>query len=108
MSAAIEQLADRAEAAFAFLRERGLLLQERRILFPESFKGGFVLTFAGSGKEITIEYLDMQFEVRVDGVELFGSNTHREFAGNMFSRAHLLEHLAQLASVLRTQLTSPA
>jgi len=102
----IEEIAERTTAVFAFLRDDGLLLRERRILFPESFKGGFVLIFAGEGREITVEYLDMQFEVRAGSAEIFGPNTHPQFAGNVFSREHFLEHLSQLAVVVQMRLVS--
>jgi len=100
---AIEQLAEKTEAEFTFLCSQGLLRQERRILFPDSFKGGFVLTYAGNGMAVAVEYLDMQFEVRAGEVELFGPNVHPAFSGNMFSREHLLEHLSKLAAVLQAQ-----
>ena len=105
---AIEQIADKTEAALAFLSNRGLLFHERRILHPESYKGGFVLTFSGNGETVTVEYLDMQFEVRIGDAELFGSNLHPEFSGNMFSREHLVEHMPKLAAVLQTQLAKHA
>ena len=104
----IEQLAEATESAFAFLPKLGTPLHERRILFPESFKGGFSLNFSGNGQAITVEYLDMQFEVRAGDIELFGSTVHPGFSGNMFSREHLAEHISTLASVAEALLVKHA
>ena len=104
----VEQLADSTENALAFLCEQGLHQSGRRILFPESFKGGFVLTYAGNGQELTVAYLDQQLEVCAAEAEIFGPKLHPEFAGNMFSREHLLQYLPKLAQVLRAQLFGSA
>jgi hypothetical protein len=100
----IELLAAKVESTFA--SDLKLMPHERRILFPDSFKGGFVLAFSGYGGSIEVEYLDMQFEARIGEVELFGPKVHPKFSGNMFSREHLAEHLPQLVAVVRSQLAT--
>ena len=73
---------------------------------PESAKGGFVLTVASEDPRlrVRIQYLDMQLEVTISGEQAFGDTVHPGFAGNMFSREHLLEALPRLASVIRQAL----
>jgi hypothetical protein len=96
-----KQLALEAEAAFSFLAERGMHVSDRRLLAPESFRGGFTLTFLGAGLEYSIEYLEMQFRVSAAKAEVFGPTVHPEFGGNMFSAEHLRQYLPQLADIVR-------
>lgn len=52
-----------AEDAFAFLGPLGFTLQERRVTRGDSFKDGWLLSFAGPKINLTVQYTDAQFEV---------------------------------------------
>ena len=101
MSTSVPELLKRTERAFDFLRSAGFELKKRESLSPDSFKGGFVLTYSSRENEIVVQYLDMQLEVSQQGQELFGTTTHPEFSGNMFSRDHLLEYIDEIGEIVR-------
>jgi hypothetical protein len=72
-------------------------LTEWSEISPESFKGGFKLIFRNSsGTKVTILYTDYEFQVRAGSKEIFGATKHESFAGNMFSREHLIPALPKL------------
>jgi len=52
-----------AEDAFAFLRPLGFTVHERRVTGGDSFKDGWLLSFAGPKIDLTVRYMDAQFEV---------------------------------------------
>jgi len=52
-----------AEDAFAFLGPLGFVLQERRVTGGDSFRDGWLLSFVGPKINLTVKYLDAQFEV---------------------------------------------
>jgi hypothetical protein len=103
----VSDLTRATENEFAFLAELGLPIVERREFALESYRGGFELTFGGaSGKRVTILYSDYEFDVRADGNEIFGASKHDSFAGNMFSREHLIPALPKLRAATEPALRS--
>ena len=54
------------------------------------------------GARLEIEYLEMQLEVRLGAVEIFGPSIHPGFGGNMFSGPHLVEHLPTISKIVRS------
>jgi hypothetical protein len=102
---AVEQLVDQTVNAFAFLAPSGFKISSRKIIVPESFKGGFTLSYRSGGSSLEIQYSDMEFVVTHDGREMFGATNHPGFAGNMFSREHLAEFLPGLAESIRKELS---
>lgn len=96
-----------AENEFAFLEDLGLPLVEWSEILPESLKGGFKLVFRGpAGKEVVILYTEYEFVVRADQREIFGPFQHETFAGNMFSREHLISALPRIRQSIAPSLTS--
>lgn len=103
----VNDLALAAENEFAFLEALGLPLVEWSEISPESFKGGFKLIFRSqSGKEVVVNYTDCEFEVHADQKEIFGPNQHPQFAGNMFSREHLIGALPKIRQSIESSLSS--
>ena len=101
----VNELALAVENEFAFLEGLGFPLAEWSEIFPESFKGGFKLVFRHqSGKQVVILYTDYEFEVNADGEEIFGPMRHEPFAGNMFSREHLIGALPGIRQSLEPTL----
>jgi hypothetical protein len=67
--------------------------------FGEShYRGGFQVTLADERSNCEVLYSDMQLEVRFNGKEVFGTQVHAGFEGNMFSREHLREYLPRIAA----------
>lgn len=56
---------ERAESAFAFLAAYGFVLTDRLVTEGASFKDGWRLTYASRGIHLTVEYLDVEFDVRL-------------------------------------------
>jgi len=82
-------------------------LAEWSEIFPESFKGGFKLIFRNSsGTKITLVYTDYEFQVHAGAKEIFGASKHDSFAGNMFSREHLIPALPKLRAAVEPALRS--
>ncbi len=107
MMISVEELVLAAENEFAFLEGLGFPLVEWSEIFPESFKGGFKLIFQSpSGRQIVIHYTDCEFEVHADDEEIFGTVRHEPFAGNMFSREHLIDALPKIRQSVETLLRS--
>ncbi len=103
----LEELVLTAENEFAFLEGLGFPLAEWSEICPDSFKGGFKLIFRHpSGLEVLIAYLDYEFEVRANGEEIFGTVRHESFAGNMFSREHLIDALPRIRQSVEPSLRS--
>jgi hypothetical protein len=103
----VNELALAAENEFAFLEGLGLPLVERSEILPETFKGGFKLIFQStSGKRVVIRYTDCEFVVRAGKEEIFGAIRHEPFAGNMFSREHLIGALPRIRQSVETLLRS--
>jgi len=53
----------RAEAAFAFLADLGFRPSERWVTGGQSFRDGWRLVYSAPALTVTVQYLDMQFEV---------------------------------------------
>lgn len=68
----VEDLARATESELSFLAERGYLLAKKEIVWPASFKGGFVLRFENHPKSVRVQYLDMEVEIRIDDALVFG------------------------------------
>ena len=103
----VNDLALAAENEFAFLESLGFPLTEWSEIAPESFNGGFKLVFRNaSGTKVTILYTDYEFQVRAGSKEIFGASKHDSFAGNMFSREHLLPALPKLRAAVEPALRS--
>ena len=103
----VDELALAAEKECAFLEGLGFPLAEWSEIFPESFKGGFKLIFRGSsGTKVVIRYTDCEFSVRAGKKEIFGPNQHEPFAGNMFSREHLIGALPKIRQSIESSLRS--
>jgi|GEM_PF-2100869 len=101
----VNELALAAENEFAFLEGLGFPLAEWSEIFPESFKGGFKLVFRHqSGREVVIAYTDYEFKVRAESKEIFGAECHEPFAGNMFSREHLIDALPRIRQSVEASL----
>lgn len=94
------------QSAFGFLAAAGYALAEAKQVWPESSRGGFVLTYTATSSTLRIEYLDMQLAVERDGEELFGVARHGGFAGNMFSRENLLKCIDRIATEVQSQVES--
>ncbi len=106
MSITVGELASKTERVFAFLSNVGFQLTNRECLSPDSFKGGFVLTYVAANRHVRIQYLDMQLEVSEQNKEVFGPTNHPEFSGNTFSREHLAEHIGHIAKVVERALSA--
>ena len=103
----VNNLALAAENEFAFLESLGFPLTERSEIFPESFKGGFELIFRNaSGTQVTILYTDYEFQMCAGSKEIFGASKHDSFAGNMFSREHLIPALPKIRAAVEPALRS--
>src|SRR5687767_13321035 len=103
----VNELAVAADKEFAFLEGLGFPLTEWSEIFPESFKGGFKLIFRGPlGQKVVIRYTDCEFAVRAGKKEIFGPNQHEPFAGNMFSREHLIDALPKIRQSIEPSLSS--
>jgi hypothetical protein len=55
-----------AEDAFAFLGPLGFTLRERQVTGGNSFKDGWLLSFAGPKVNVTVRYMDAQLEVHFE------------------------------------------
>ena len=53
----------RAETAFGFLSDRGFRLQERSVSGGNTSHDGWQLVYSNNAVIVTVQYLDMQFEV---------------------------------------------
>ncbi|MFN3652802.1 MAG: hypothetical protein ACK47B_24750 [Armatimonadota bacterium] len=102
--ASVDELAAETKRAFGFLAEHGFTLAGERQHWPESFKGGFELTYASAASRIRIHYGDMELTVDRDGEELFGPTNRGSFHGNMFSRENLLLALERIANDVQGRL----
>jgi hypothetical protein len=103
----VNDVALAAENEFAFLESLGFRLAEWSEISPESFKGGFKLIFRhSSGTKVTIVYTDYEFQVRAGSKEIFGAMKHESFAGNMFSREHLIPALPKIREAVEPALRS--
>jgi hypothetical protein len=100
----------RAEEAFGFLVERGFHLHERRVSGGKSVKDGWRLDYAAPGVTVTVQYLDMEFDVlfahaglEVDYLfidrELFGRRSGLQ--GNMFGPQTLGPIIDRVAADIR-------
>ena len=96
-----ESLLQETEKSFEFLRDLGFGQEKRSFVAPESYRGGFQISYSKGGSTLEIDYLEMQFEVRLQSSEIFGPTVHPGFGGNMFSGPHLTEHLPQIAQGVR-------
>ncbi len=108
MAITVEQLVAETKRVFSFLSERGFHLSNHELSFPESFKGGFVLTFGNAEEKFVVQYLEMELEIVRGRIELFGPRNHPEFAGNMFSREHLSENIGRIGQLIARELRDPA
>jgi hypothetical protein len=97
-----ESLLQETEESFGYLHELGFGLEKREFVFPESFRGGFEISYSNGTSNLEIDYLEEQFEVRLQSVEIFGPTVHPGFGGNMFSGPHLVECLPRIAQVVRS------
>ncbi len=105
----VNELALAAEKEFAFLEDLAFPLTEWSEIFPESFKGGFKLIFRGPlGHKVVIRYTDCEFAVRAGKKEIFGPTRHEPFAGNIFSREHLIDALPKIRQSIEGSLRSLA
>jgi len=103
----VNDVALASENEFAFLESVGFPLTEWHEIFPDSFKGGFKLIFrSASGMKVTIHYSDYEFWVRAGSKEVFGATKHDSFAGNMFSREHLIPALPKIRAAVEPALLS--
>jgi hypothetical protein len=55
---------------------------------------------------VVIDYTDYEFEVHADEKEIFGPNERAPFAGNMFSREHLIDALPRIRQSIEASLRS--
>ena len=103
----VNDLALATENEFAFLESLGFPLAEWSEIAPESFKGGFKLIFRNpSGAKVTVVYTDYEFQVHAGSKEIFGASKHESFAGNMFSREHLIPALPKIRKAVEPALRS--
>lgn len=95
-----------AEDAFAFLGALGFTVEERRVTGGASFKDGWSLFFVGPKINITVQYMDAQFEVHFVRAGLTVSyleidrdvfNRRGGFHGDMFSPEKLEEAMPRIA-----------
>jgi hypothetical protein len=102
----ISELSTLAKRELDFLQADGWAFESEKILAPEYYRGGFILHFRRTASELIVEYLEMEFAVKLDGREIFGPQQHPEFSGNVFSREHFAEHLSKLADVVANELAA--
>ena len=103
----VNDLALAAENEFAFLESLGFPLTEWSEISPESFKGGFKLIFRNlSGTNVAVVYSDYEFQIHAGSKEIFGPTKHDSFAGNMFSREHLIPALPKIREAVEPALRS--
>ena len=93
---ALGDLASQAEQEFRRRLDPEFGLVSRKIFGESQFRGGFTLEFSDGSRQLVATYADMEFEVRLNGHELFGPAIHDDFAGAMFSREHLREHFPRI------------
>ena len=86
------------EAQQEFQRKLGsrFKLVSCKVMGESNYRGGFTLEFSDGIRHLVAAYGDLEFEARLDGRELFGPDRHGDFAGIMFSREHLREHLHRI------------
>jgi hypothetical protein len=96
-SLTIDDLLAITKSAFAFVAAHGYSLADTERVFPDSFKGGFVLTWKRLDSSMEVEYLDQQLTVRCDERELFGAAVCGPFAGKMLSPEHLPLAIGRIA-----------
>jgi len=100
----------RAEAAFGFLISRGFACVERFVTGGHSFRDGWRLTYQSAELQVTVQYMDMQFEVHfrrgpVDASylfidrELFGRRSG--FGGDLFPPQKLGPVIDRVADDIR-------
>ena len=99
-----DSLRSHTESSFGFLVHQGFKLVSRDFISPNSFRGGFLLNYSNGQTTLEVEYLEQQFEVRGNSIEIFGPKLHAGFGGNMFSSQHLIESLPSIAQSVRITL----
>lgn len=107
-SPSIDQLVMETRQAFEFLIGKGYGPPVVELIWPDSFKGGFVLTYRAKALVVEVRYLDTEMVVERDGRDLFGMNQPGSFAGNMFSRQNLLRCIAQIADDVAAAVEPPS
>jgi hypothetical protein len=95
---AIADLAMDVEREFRSAFRNELVVESCETFGESSYRGGFRLVLANTSGSCEVVYSDMQLEVSFNGREVFGHKVHVGFAGNMFSREHLREHLPRIAA----------
>jgi hypothetical protein len=103
-----DDLSNDTQKAFAFLHSQGYALVDTKMVWPNSFRGGFILTYSSGDASICVEYLEMEFKVERGGEELFGPGELGPFAGIMFSAENLLKCLDRIAAHVRLRLEQAA
>ena len=86
---------------FGFLQDAGFEVVRSETVTPAAFQGGFILEYRRNEEAVVIAWLVLEIEITRNGKELFGSTIHPGFAGNMFTDAHLREHLPRIAKVIK-------
>jgi len=103
-SPTLNELVADAERQFHAALGSSFHVASRELLGESHYRGGFRLVFAAASSQVQVFYGDLELEVTTNGRELFGPAVHTGFAGNMFSREHLKEHLPGIAASSFAQL----
>jgi hypothetical protein len=101
---ALNRLASDAQRQFQAALGASFEVTSNELLAPSSFRGGFRLVFVGPSRKLVVSYTDLEVEVSCNGRELFGPAYHSGFAGNMFSREHLVASLPGIVASVGHQL----
>ena len=100
----LSDLANDAENQFQLALGPKFRVASNEVLGESQARGGFRLCFADGSRELVVAYGDLQIEVTLNGLELFGFTNHIGFAGNMFSREHFKECLPRIVAASIEQL----
>jgi hypothetical protein len=94
----VAELAEDAKREFSTAFGSALRPTSCRTFGEAHYRGGFQLVFSHDVGPCEVVYSDMELEVSLNGIEIFGPKVHVGFEGNMFSREHLREYLPRIAA----------
>ena len=89
----LEELATDTEVQFLSALGTSFRVAGREVSAALHYRAGFRVVLTDASSIIEVYYGDVELEVTSNGRELFGPTVHAGFAGNMFSREHLRQHL---------------
>lgn len=94
----LNELASETERQFQAALGSRFNIASRKVDDESGFRNGFRLVFIAASSRLEVSYSDLEFEVILNGHELFGHGFHEDFGGNMFSREHLKQYLSDIVT----------